>query len=375
MPVDFLTKKQNTGSDMKKMPVIYVCLIVIISLLLSGFLNHEADADHMALADTSFLPPSNFPKPVYDLSKKAFSKKKFELGRRLFYDGMLSRNGTISCGTCHVQASAFSHHGHRLSHGMDDSLGLRNAPALQNLAWATTFMWDGSVKDLDLQPFIPITNHVEMDESVENIVKKIKSNDTYLNLFQNAYGNNEITTSQVMQALSQFMIGMVSANSKYDQVMRKEGVSFTEEEAKGYAIFRSKCASCHKEPFFTDFSVRNNGLYPFSKDMGRMGVTNVETDKYKFKVPSLRNITHTAPYMHDGRFKKLDNVLEHYISGVQPTANIDPLLMQPTGAMGIVLSASDKESLKAFLATLTDSTYMNNPALADVNVCPQCVRY
>jgi cytochrome c peroxidase len=357
------------------MPVIYVCLIIVLSLLLSGYLKHDANASHTAFADTSFLPPSNFPRPVYDLAKNGFSKKKFELGRRLFYDGLLSRNGTISCGTCHVQASAFSHHGHRLSHGIDDSLGLRNAPALQNLAWATTFMWDGSVKDLDLQPFIPITNHVEMDESVEKLVHKIEADNVYPMLFENAYGSKEITTSRVMQALSQFMIGMVSANSKYDKVMRKEGVAFTEDESKGYGIFRSKCASCHKEPFFTDFSVRNNGLYPFSKDFGRMGITNVETDKYKFKVPSLRNITHTAPYMHDGRFKKLDNVLEHYTSGVQPTANIDPLLMQPSGAMGLALSPSDKESLKAFLATLTDSTYMSNPALADINVCPQCIRY
>lgn len=360
---------------MKKMSVVYTLMGLTLVWLLSGFLHHENITPNIHTADSTFPQPSNFPAPVYDFSKNKFNKIRIELGRRLFYDGTLSKNGTVSCGTCHVQASAFSHHGHRLSHGIFDSLGARNAPALQNLAWATSFMWDGGVKDLDLQPFVPITSHVEMGESVESVVDKIRKDPYYPTYFGAAFGTREITTAHVMQALSQFMLAMVSANSKYDKVMRKEGMTFTTEEATGYAVFKDKCASCHKEPFFTDFSFRNNGLYPYSEDFGRIGITTQPGDKYRFKVPSLRNIALTAPYMHDGRFKNLDFVLQHYTIDVQPTDNIDPLLLQPSGRTGLSLTQPEKEALKSFLNTLTDSTFISNKGLSEVNICPQCIRY
>lgn len=361
---------------MKKWSLIYICMTLVLAALLSGFLKVRELPYNGTLADSTFPQPSNFPAPVYDFAKNKFTKIKVELGRRLFYDGILSKNGTISCGTCHIQAAAFSHHGHRLSHGIFDSLGARNAPALQNLAWAKAFMWDGGVPDLDLQPLVPITSHVEMGESMENVVEKIRKDPYYPVYFGAAFGNREITTARVMQALSQFMAAMVSANSKYDKVMRKEdSLTFTEMEAKGYTVFKTQCASCHKEPFFTDFSFRNNGLYPYSEDYGRMGITTQQSDKYRFKVPSLRNITLTAPYMHDGRFKNLDFVLQHYIIDVQATDNIDPLLMQPSGRTGLPLTPADKEALKAFLNTLTDSTFLRNKGLSEVNICPSCIRY
>jgi cytochrome c peroxidase len=361
---------------MKKRTYLYTFTGLTLIALLSGFLQQEAATGASLAADSVFPRPANFPPPVYDFTRNKFTKTKIELGRRLFYDGILSKNNTISCGTCHIQAAAFSHHGHRLSHGIFDSVGARNAPPLQNLAWATAFMWDGGVTDLDLQPLVPITNHVEMGESMDSVLHKIRKDPYYPLYFGAAFGNREITTARVMQALSQFMTAMVSANSKYDKVMRKEdSLTFTEPEAKGYAVFKAQCASCHKEPFFTDFSFRNNGLYPYSQDYGRMGVTTQPGDKYRFKVPSLRNIALTAPYMHDGRFKNLDFVLQHYVIDVQPTDNIDPLLVQSSGRTGLLLSADDKLALKAFLFTLTDSAFTRNKGLAEVNICPTCVRY
>lgn len=360
---------------MKKMSVIYIVGALVLVWLLSGFLKFEGQPYGINAADSTFPLPSNFPAPVYNFSKNRFTKIKIELGRRLFYDGTLSKNGTVSCGTCHIQASAFSHHGHRLSHGIFDSLGARNAPALQNLAWATSFMWDGGVNNLDLQPLVPITSHVEMGESVESVTEKLQKDPYYPTYFAAAFGSRQITTARVMQALSQFMSAMVSANSKYDKVIRNEGAVFTNEEAKGYTLFKAKCASCHQEPFFTDFSFRNNGLSIYSEDKGRMGITSLDSDKNKFKVPSLRNIFLTAPYMHDGRFKDIDNVLEHYTAGVQLTENIDPLLLQASGRAGIALTLPERQAVKSFLQTLTDSAFISNRGLSEVNICPQCIRY
>lgn len=371
-----LTAAPNTQTDkMKKLTLVYILCSIVPFPVLTAFLDHTPPSPPATSADSSFPRPANFPEPLYKFSSNKYNKIAVELGRRLFYDGQLSKNGTVSCGTCHIQATAFSHHGHRLSHGIYDSIGARNAPALQNLAWAPAFMWDGGVTDLDLQPLVPINSHVEMGESMDNVLIKLRKDFDYPAYFQAAFGSREITTARVMQALSQFMNTLVSANSKYDRVMRGEGAAFTAEEARGYAVFKAQCASCHQEPLFTDHSFRNNGLYPYSDDAGRMTVTTLPGDKYRFKVPSLRNIDLTAPYMHDGRFKNLDFVLQHYSSGVQQTDNLDPLLVQPSGRTGLPLTDDDRQVLKAFLHTLTDSVFTRNKALAEVNICPQCIRY
>ncbi|WP_276483869.1 cytochrome-c peroxidase [Paraflavitalea pollutisoli] len=364
---------------MKKLTLVYIIMGIVLAQVLTGFLrpavpSYDGIASLPYSAD-SFPRPANFPEPLYNFNNNSYNKIKIELGRRLFYDGLLSKNGTVSCGTCHIQATAFSHHGHRLSHGIHDSVGARNAPALQNLAWASNFMWDGGVTDLDLQPLVPINSHVEMGESMDSVLIKLRKDFNYSTYFNAAFGSQQITTARVMQALSQFMASMVSANSKYDRVMRHEGASFTPEESKGYTIFKSKCASCHQEPLFTDHSFRNNGLYPYSDDAGRMTITTQTTDKYRFKVPSLRNIELTAPYMHDGRFKNLDFVLQHYSHEIQQTDNLDPLLVQSSGRPGLPLSPDDRGALKAFLHTLTDSVFTRNKALSEVNICPDCIRY
>lgn len=313
-----------------------------------------------------FVQPVNFPIPAYKLSSNPVTKSGFELGRALFYESRLSRNNTISCGSCHIQSAAFTQHGHDVSHGIDDRLGTRNSPPIMNLAWNKAFMWGGGVFDLDLQPIVPITTHEEMDENLENVLNKLRALPKYTGLFKSAFGSEEINTAKFMKALSQFMVMCVSSNSKYDKVMRKEGgASFTHEEQDGYTIFKQKCASCHSEPLFTDGSFRNNGLgiSPIN-DQGLYVSTLMEADKYKFKVPSLRNLQYTAPFMHDGRFLTLSGVLEHYNSEVQDTPNLDPLL-KVNAKPGINLTESDKQKITAFLGTLNDTEFINNKLLSE----------
>lgn len=312
-----------------------------------------------------FEKPANFPEPVYNFAANKVTKYGFLLGRALFYEPRLSRNNTITCGSCHIQSSAFTQHGHDVSHGIDDRLGTRNSPPIMNLAWNKVFNWGGGVHDLDLQPIIPITTHEEMDENLENVYAKLRVMPKYTALFKAAFGTEEINTARFMKALSQFMLMCISSNSKYDKVMRKEsGTSFTTEEQEGYALVKQKCVSCHSEPLFTDGSFRNNGLGvgPVN-DKGLYTATLIETDKYKFKVPSLRNLKYTAPFMHDGRFLTLNAALEHYNSEVVATPNLD--LMLQGSKLGISLSATDKIKITAFLNTLNDEEFIKNPLLAE----------
>ncbi|MFT3674376.1 MAG: cytochrome c peroxidase [Chitinophagaceae bacterium] len=308
-----------------------------------------------------FRRPAGFPEPVYRFTDNPVTQAGFELGRKLFYEPRLSRDNTISCGSCHIQSSAFTQHGHDVSHGIDDRLGTRNSPPIMNLAWMPTFFWDGGVFDLDLQPIVPITNHVEMDETVGHVLTKLRTHPLYPSLYKNAFGDTAITTSRTMKALSQFMLLCVSAGSRYDSVVQQSGARFTEPEQRGYILFQQKCAACHKEPLFTDFSFRNNGIAAgLNDDKGRYLVTLDPADEYRFKVPSLRNVALTAPYMHDGRFITLDAVLDHYRNQGQSTPNRDPLL-----ASGIPLTDQDKSDLIAFLQTLSDRKFLANPLLSE----------
>jgi len=311
-----------------------------------------------------FTVPANFPDPLYHFETNAVTRAGFELGRRLFYEPRLSRNNTISCGSCHQQGSAFTHHGHDISHGIDDRLGKRNTPAIMNLAWNPSYMWDGGIFDLDLQPIAPITAHEEMDESVDKVLSKLRAHSEYPGLFEKAFGSPEINSARFLKALSQFMLMCISSNAKYDSVMRQEGPVFTEAEQAGYALFRQKCAGCHAEPLFTDHSYRDNGIgIGFNGDAGRYDVTLNPGDRYRFKVPSLRNLGYTAPYMHDGRFYTLEAVLDQYSEHVQPTPNLDPLLLQ-NGTPGIPLTAGEKKELLAFLNTLNDKKFVSDPLLS-----------
>ncbi|HRG83455.1 MAG TPA: cytochrome c peroxidase [Chitinophagaceae bacterium] len=306
-----------------------------------------------------FEQPAHFPAPVYRFGTNTITKDGFELGRKLFYDTRLSANNTISCGSCHIQTAAFTHHGHNTSHGIFDQQGTRNAPPIMNLAWNTSFMWDGGIADLDLQSVAPITNPVEMGETMPAVLSKLRSSSDYPALFKKAFGSEEITTTGFLKALSQFMVMCVSSNSRYDSIMRNQGgARFTATEEAGRNLVQQKCGACHPEPLFTDFSFRNNGLTPSSiNDEGRYMVTQIANDRYKFKVPSLRNLAYTAPFMHDGRFLTLDAVLDHYHGQVQDMPTLDPLLKQP-GYTGIPLTADEKQKIKAFLLTLNDRSFL-----------------
>ena len=330
---------------------------IIMFLFVAGIYacNKEITGDFFE----GFKTPSNFPAPVYHFSTNNVTQAGFELGRKLFYETMLSANNTISCGSCHIQTSAFTHHGHSVSHGIYDRMGTRNSPPIMNLAWNNSFMWDGGIFDLDLQAIAPITNHVEMDDSMANVLNKLRASPVYPPLFKKAYGSEEITTSNFLKSLSQFMLMCISSNSKYDSVMRHEGnASFTTEEQQGYTIFNQKCASCHAGPLFTDHSFRNNGISISNvDDQGRYLITQNDTDKYKFKVPSLRNLEYTAPYMHDGRFFTLDAVLDHYTMQVQNTPNLDPLLQQ-NATPGIALTTEERAAIISFLNTLNDKSFL-----------------
>lgn len=304
-----------------------------------------------------FEVPKNWPKPNYDFAKNPLTTEKVILGRVLFYDPILSKNNTISCASCHSQYTAFTHVDHDLSHGIEDRIGTRNSPVLMNLAWHRSFMWDGAINHLDVQSLAPISHPDEMGETIENVVYKLQHSKKYPSLFFKAYGDSLITGEHTLKAISQFMLTLVSANSKYDSVMRKE-TQFTSQEKNGYLLFQKNCGSCHTEPLFTNLQFENNGLAIDTSlnDYGRMKVTKNKNDSLKFKVPTLRNIEFSYPYMHDGRFKRLSDVLKHYTSGIKHSNSLSAQLQKP-----ILLSSNEKVDLTTFLLTLTDKEFLFNP--------------
>ncbi|OZI08172.1 cytochrome-c peroxidase [Siphonobacter sp. BAB-5385] len=315
--------------------------------------------------EVSFTVPANFPKPLYAFERNPLTTSGVELGKALFNETLLSKDNTISCAECHSQPYGFTHHGHDVSHGINNLKGTRNSLPLQNLAWESEFFWDGGVPDLDFVPIAPIISEVEMGETMANVLDKLRATKKYPLLFRKAYGTEEITTTRFLQALSQFMLTMVSANSRYDHFVRKEGVTLTNDEQTGLHLFQQKCSSCHAGELFTDRSYRNNGLFLTSDaDEGRFRITNQEKDRYTFRVPSLRNVAVTGPYMHDGRFYTLEAVLDHYAENVHNTPNLDPILKASTGKRGIALTQQERQQIIAFLKTLTDEEFLTNKQLA-----------
>lgn len=306
-----------------------------------------------------FEVPKGWPKPKYDFKKNPLTEEGFQLGRNLFYDPILSRDNTISCESCHLQNNGFTHIDHDVSHGIDGKIGTRNSLVLTNLAWSSSFMWDGGVNNLEVQPLNPITNPLEMDEKLENVIAKLQRSQKYRTLFAKAFGDEKVTSQRLLKALAQFTVMLTSSDSKYDKVMRHEA-RFTEQEEKGYQLFRTNCASCHKEPLFADDKFENNGLMPddYFKDGGRIKITKNKQDSLRFKVPTLRNIELTGPYMHDGRIKNLQMVLFHYTEDIQNSPTLSKQL-----AKKIILSEPDKGNLLQFLGTLTDEKFIRNPRL------------
>lgn len=306
--------------------------------------------------DITLTWPDYFPAPIYNFEENPRTKEGFILGKKLFYDPILSRDNTISCGSCHQQFVAFAHADHKVSHGIENKLGVRNSPALFNLMWQKEFFWDGGSKHIEVQPIGPITNPVEMDETLEKVIYKLNQREEYRSLFKAAFKTDSITSQLMLKAIVQFMGSFISANSRYDKYL-KDPVNnpFTADEKSGLDIFQSKCSGCHTPPLFTDNSYRNNGLDQTFLDSGRFRITNFNSDMGKFKVPSLRNIELTYPYMHDGRFETLEKVLLHYSDSVKQSPTLDASLSN-----GISLTSTEKSQLISFLKTLTDRDFIKD---------------
>ncbi len=309
------------------------------------------------LKELQWNNPKGWPEPHYDFTKNPLSQAKIELGRALFYDPILSLDNTISCASCHSPFNAFAHTDHDLSHGIHDSIGTRNAPALFNAAWQKSFMWDGAIQHLDMQAMAPLSHPAEMGEDIVHVVKKLQQSVIYPLLFFQAFDDSTITGEHLLKAISQFQLTLVSNKSKYDDV--KSGkANFTEQERNGYALFLKNCNSCHAEPLFTTYEFANNGLAVYStlNDFGKFALTKNPEDSLKFKIPSLRNLSFTFPYMHDGRFKKLNEVLNHYASEKSQNTTLAHQLKKP-----VMLSSNEKVDLIAFLLTLDDKEFVFDP--------------
>ncbi len=333
---------------------------VLITIIVTGIGWITAGTRYFKPTPVKFIVPKGWPQPVYDLSKNPLTEEGIQLGKKLFYDGRLSKDGNFSCGSCHQQFGAFNSYEHPLSHGFNNSLTTRNAPGLFNLAWQKEFMWDGGINHLDLQPLAPMTAENEMAETIENVVNKLKADKEYRKLFKAAFGDEQINTQRMGKAISQFLLQMISSNSKYDKVMRGEA-HFILPEQLGYEIFQKKCVSCHTEPMFTDYSYRNTGIPvdPTLNDFGRMKITGNTADSLKFRVPSLRNVAITFPYGHDGRFYSLISVFDHYRKNMVTGLATDSLLRNR-----LPLSNYEVGQLTAFLNTLTDSAFLKDPRFA-----------
>ena len=298
--------------------------------------------------------PSYFPATSFFQTNQT-SQEGFDLGRRLFYDGRLSKDGSISCASCHQQIAAFGTYNHDLSHGINGSHGIRNAMSLFNIAWQTSFGWAGKTTNLETIYSDHISSPIEMGETITDVLAKLQSDSRYQQQFKAAFGTNVINQQRLFNALTQFVTAMLSTATKYDSV-KQNLAAFTASEQTGYTIFKTNCNSCHKEPLFTDGSYRNNGLsLTYLNDKGRMIITGNKTDSLKFRVPSLRNLFKSYPFMHDGRFVSFDQVFDHYQSGIQQSATLDPLL-----AGGIPLSVSDRVALVDFFRTLTDNKFISD---------------
>lgn len=308
------------------------------------------------------IRPAHFPPACYNYENNAYSKKGFELGRKLFFDPILSVDNSISCGSCHHQKDAFADGGRKLSIGVFGQTADRNSLAIINMAWNTSFMWDGGINHLEVQPFSPIINPKEMGEDLNNVITKLRSHSEYPALFQNVFTETPLDDQQLFFALAQYMGNLVSANSRYDKYIKGE-ISFSQDEIIGLNVFRANCAGCHEEPLFTDYSFQNNGLDTLFLDKGRYRITQDSNDLGKFKTPTLRNIMLTAPYMHDGRFENIQDVINHYSAGIKYSNTLSSLLQNHVG--GIQMSNSEKQALIDFLHTLTDYEFISNADLSE----------
>lgn len=308
-----------------------------------------------------FTFSSAFPLP--DLPRdNPLIQERVLLGTRLFHESDLSQDQTLSCADCHRMENGLADKA-AISPGIDGRLGSRNAMPLWNLAWKSHFFWDGRAGSLREQVLGPIQDPNEMGANLELVVERLQSNPSYRRAFRRAFSDDQVTVERMALALESFLLTLVSDQSKWDLV-RSGRAQFTPAEARGQRLFNTEydpgrrqfgadCFHCHSAPLFTNHGFHDNGLEAAPKDVGRAAVTGRSSDVGKMATPSLRNVELTAPYMRDGRFNTLEDVLAHYGGGVRESANLDPNMdKHPTG--GVPLSDRDQDDLVAFLRTLTD---------------------
>ncbi len=309
----------------------------------------------------------NFPDPIIP-EDNPLTQEGVQLGKKLFFDPILSGNGMQACADCHSPQSAFTDP-RRFSLGIDGSIGSRNSMAIFNAAWnfGEKFFWDGRAINLEHQAFGPVVNPVEMKNTWEQAVNSLQNHPEYPDLFEAAFGTSTIDSNMVTKAIAQFERTIISANSRFDKYLLEQ-INLTPAEFRGLDVFMAEeggdCFHCHgnpANPLWTDNDFHNNGLDSVFTDLGLAELTGNSFDIGKFKTPSLRNLVFTAPYMHDGRFETLDEVLDHYSSQVKISPTIDPL-MQFSHQGGVQMTDDEKADLKAFLLSLTDSSFIENPA-------------
>jgi cytochrome c peroxidase len=355
-----------------------VVLLLLTSVTgLSAWISYR---DTIPMGEYQFVYPANFGNRINIPADNPTTQQGVYLGRYLFYESRLSANNAVSCGSCHEQAKAFTD-GKTLSMGINQSLLTRNSMSLANQLWARKFFWDGRATGLEAQAAIPLTNPTEMGQSLEVSAKKLSETTFYPALFKAVYGDEHITGERIVKAIAQFERTLISANSKYDKYLQK-ACKPTADEQKGMDLFNTapqpekgirgaNCSHCHGGAKTYMELFHNNGLDSLPKDAGMETLTGVATDKGRFKVPTLRNIALTAPYMHDGRFKTLDEVIDHYSEHIIPSRSLSAFLQgesNQAGATSLKLLPKEKKQLIAFLNMLTDSTFITDPRFTDPNI-------
>lgn len=334
-----------------------ICILSVLLIALScgkGGMNESVEEDNPEIVLD--IPPE-FPALNGSIAQNRPTKYGVALGEKLFHEKKFSGNNTISCASCHNPALAFSD-GRQQAVGIYDRVGLRNTPAIQNMAFMKFYNWDGNILQLEKQPLVPIITHEEMNSSILEVIGKIDVETDYKKLFKRAFGDESITADRIYRSIAQYEYTLIAANSKYDRVKRNEGEQFTAIEEKGYATFKTKCASCHSTALFTDQSFRNVGFpaNPNPEEAGRARVTGRPADQMAFRVPSLRNTAYTAPYGSFGQFPTLRAVLDYFDKGVLDAENLDPILKK--NGNRIPLTEQEKLAIIAFIETLSDPVFI-----------------
>ena len=353
---------------------IFLLLILSFSLLLlackkegctdTNAINYNPEADinngscnYYNITPYTIETPNGFPDMIIP-SDNPMTLEGVALGEKLFHDNILSGDGTQSCSSCHLKHASFSDSS-QFSVGIMGLAGNRNASAIINAGWNNNFNWDGSASTLEEQAFEPVVNPIEMNDTWLNVEMKLNTHNEYPILFKNVFNIDYIDSAHVVMAIAQFERTLISVESKFDKYLKGEA-QLTPSELNGYAIFNSEqgdCFHCHGTQMFMNNDFHNNGLdeEPFT-DLGLGKITNIASDNGKFKVPTLRNVEFSAPYMHDGRFSNLEEVIEYYNSGGKYSSTVDPL-MKKLG-VGLQLTNQQKQDLIAFLKTLSDSKFI-----------------